>query len=44
MDQGTGFLAKAKLLREQLEAIYIKNMDFTIVDRHKKDKQSKWKS
>ena len=35
MEQGTGFLAKAKSLREQLEAIYIKNMDFTIVDRHK---------
>ena len=35
MEQGKGFLAKAKSLREQLEAIYIENMDFTIVDRHK---------
>ena len=35
MDQGTGFLAKAKSLREQLEAIYIENMDFTIVERLK---------
>ena len=35
MEQGTGFLAKAKSLRELLEAIYIENMDFSIVDRHK---------
>ncbi len=35
MDQGTAFLAKAKSLREELEAIYIENMDFTIVEKFK---------
>ncbi len=35
MDQGTYHLAKAKSLREKLEAIYIENMDFTVVEKHK---------
>lgn len=35
MDTATGFLAQAKSLRDQLEAIYIENMDFSIVNRHK---------
>ncbi|WP_428910165.1 PRK06851 family protein [Niallia sp. Krafla_26] len=34
MDQGKGFLAQAKSLREKLEAIYIENMDFTVVEKH----------
>lgn len=35
MDEAIGFLAKAKSLRDQLEAIYIENMDFSVVDQYK---------
>lgn len=35
MDKAIGFLAQAKGLRDELEAIYIAAMDFTIVDNHK---------
>ncbi|MCQ6274524.1 PRK06851 family protein [Bacillus sp. V3B] len=35
MDKAIGFLAKAKSLRDELEAIYVRSMDFTIVDKHK---------
>lgn len=39
MDEAIEFLAKAKSLRDQLEAIYIENMDFTIVEKHKESIQ-----
>jgi Cdc6-like AAA superfamily ATPase len=40
MDKAIGFLAQAKSLHDELEAIYIRAMDFTIVDKHKEKIQN----
>jgi hypothetical protein len=35
MDVGIGFLARVKVLRDELESIYIENMDFSVVEKQK---------
>ncbi|WP_071393196.1 PRK06851 family protein [Bacillus tuaregi] len=40
MKKAIGFLAEAKALRDELEAIYIPAMDFDIVNRHKEKIQN----